>query len=403
MLHWNVFSAAPHRMMFFGGFVQIMLSLMFWWFELIYRYFLGSTLPTVIPSTWAHAFLLLFCTIPFFIFGFLMTTYPRWMNGTIIPVTRYALAFKLLFVGSLLFYLGLFSNLFLLSMDVLIILGGWIAAVYALWEVYTHAHARDKHYEKVLNLSLFSAMLSISSYLGWLFTKNDYLLLFTLKAAIWLFLVPMLFTVCHRMLPFFSSSTLTNYHTVQPSWSLAAMGICSVGHFSIELFNQLAWLWLFDLPFLAIAIYHAVIWQFWRSFPVKLLAVLYIAFLWLSIALVLYTAQSLWLLLTGELLLGKAPLHALTIGFMSSLLVGMVSRVSLGHSGRVLLADQWTWYCFLGVSGIAVLRILAEIAVFNQLISLNIIAASVWLIVFGAWTWHYLPFTILPRVDGKTG
>lgn len=403
MLQWKVFSAAPHRMMFFGGLVQIMLTLMFWFIELLYRYAFSTTLPSVIPNTWAHAFLLMFATIPFFIFGFLMTTYPRWMGGEIIPLKNYSFAFKLLFSGSLLFYLGLFTHKGLLMFAVALLLAGWIVAVHALWTVYMNAPSKNKKYEKVLNVSLFIAILSIISYLLWIPTQLDFLLRLTLKAGIWLFLVPILFAVCHRMLPFFSTSALVNYPVRQPIWSLPVMSVLTTGHFLLEISAQNGWLWLVDLPLLGVAAYHSVIWQFWRSLPVRLLAVLHLAFLWLSIALALYSVQSLVYLFTGQIWLGKAPLHALSIGFMVSLLVGMASRVSLGHSGRALIADDLTWFCFWGVSGIALLRILAEVAFLNQLISLNIIAALLWLAVFGAWTWRYLPFTVLPRADGREG
>jgi uncharacterized protein involved in response to NO len=403
MLQWKVFSAAPHRMMFFGGLLQVIFALSFWFIELVCRYVFSTTLPTVIFSTWAHAFLLLFATIPFFIFGFLMTTYPRWMGGEIIPTKIYSRAFQLLFAGSLLFYLGLFTHKGLLMLAVAFLLAGWIVAVYALWTVYVNAPSQNKKYEKVLNISLLIAILSIFSYLLWIPTQIDWLLLFTLKAGIWLFLVPILFAVCHRMLPFFSSSALANYPVRQPAWSLPVVSVLTTGHFLLEMLGQFGWLWLVDLPLFAVAAYHSVIWQFWRSFPVRLLAVLHLAFLWFSVALALYSVQSLLYLFTGEIWLGKAPLHALSIGFMTSLLVGMVSRVSLGHSGRALVADDLTWFCFWGVSGIAVLRILAEITFLNQLISLNLLAALLWLKVFGVWTWRYLPFMVLPRVDGREG
>jgi uncharacterized protein involved in response to NO len=389
--------------MFFGGFIQLLLTLIFWLVELIHRHYLGETLPTVIPSTWAHAFLLMYTTVPFFIFGFLMTTYPRWMGGEIVPVGRYSRAFLLLFTGSLLYYPALFIHINTLIIAVCLILAGWLSAVYALWQVYAHAPARNKRYEKVLNVALFSAILSIVAYLVWMFTHADFLMLFVLKAGIWLFLMPLLFTVCHRMLPFFSTSSLVNYSVRQPVWSLPVMSILTTGHFILEFSGQYNLLWLVDLPLLVFAVYHAIIWQFWRSVPIKLLAVLHIAFLWFGIAMALYTIQSFMLFVTGELWLGKAPLHALTIGFMTSLLVGMASRVSLGHSGRMLIADTWTWRCFLGISAIAIVRILAEFPSFNQFFAMNVLAAMLWFGVLGAWVWRYLPFTVLPRVDGRLG
>ena len=39
-------------------------------------------------------------------------------------------------------------------------------------------------------------------------------------------------------------------------------------------------------------------------------------------------------------LLGQAPLHALTLGFFASMLLGMAARVTMGHSGRPVAAGK---------------------------------------------------------------
>ena len=84
---WQIFSAAPHRLMFFGGFAQIVLSLLWWSIELAGRYTAWwQPLPSSIFSAWIHAFLLICGTLPFFIFGFLLTTFPRWLKQA--PIKR---------------------------------------------------------------------------------------------------------------------------------------------------------------------------------------------------------------------------------------------------------------------------------------------------------------------------
>jgi uncharacterized protein involved in response to NO len=87
---------------------------------------------------------------------------------------------------------------------------------------------------------------------------------------------------------------------------------------------------------------------------------LHIAFLWLGLGMALYTVQSLALLVTGVDYLGRAPLHALGIGFFTGMVVAMASRVTLGHSGRALEANDLTWYVLFGVNIAAMLRIVAN-------------------------------------------
>ena len=69
---WKVFSAAPHRMMFFAGAVQLVLTLLFWGVELLGLYTaLWPPLHITIAPVWVHGFLMLYGLFPFFIFGFL--------------------------------------------------------------------------------------------------------------------------------------------------------------------------------------------------------------------------------------------------------------------------------------------------------------------------------------------
>jgi uncharacterized protein involved in response to NO len=129
---------------------------------------------------------------------------------------------------------------------------------------------------------------------------------------------------------------------------------------------------------------------------------LHIAFLWLGIGMTLYSVQSLLLLATGTDFLGRAPLHALGIGFFAGMIAAMASRVTLGHSGRSLIADRLTWAVLLGINVTALVRIAAELFSAHAAV-LNIAAALAWLIAFTPWVLHYAPMYLRPRVDRKPG
>jgi uncharacterized protein involved in response to NO len=208
--------------------------------------------------------------------------------------------------------------------------------------------------------------------------------------------------LCHRMLPFFSSAVIPNYRVVRPLWVLHLLLACYAGHGILEAAGLPQWTWIFDLPAALAAGGLSVAWQLRKCLAVRLLAVLHIAFAWLGVSLALHAAHSL-LLLTGSGSLGLAPLHALTLGFFASAVVGMVTRVTLGHSGRPLNADNATWLIFWGMQGVAVLRIVAEFVQLPGLASLSFLAALGWLIVFGAWYAKFAPTYLKPRPDGRPG
>ena len=104
-----------------------------------------------------------------------------------------------------------------------------------------------------------------------------------------------------------------------------------------------------DLPLVALSGW--LLWSWWpRGNPMPpLLRVLFLGFAWLPVAFSLYCAQSLLYAATGEFVLGRAPAHALFIGFFGSLLVAMVTRVTQGHSGRPLVLGPVAGFAFLVV------------------------------------------------------
>ena len=122
---------------------------------------------------------------------------------------------------------------------------------------------------------------------------------------------------------------------------------------------------------------------------------------WLPMAFALYTSQSLGYLVTGVYSLGRAPAHALFIGFFGSVLVAMVTRVTQGHSGRPMRMPGIAWLAFGGIQLVTVMRVLAELS--SDPLPWHALAAFGWVLVLGPWAvrlgWIYLQ----PRADGKPG
>jgi NnrS protein len=78
--------------------------------------------------------------------------------------------------------------------------------------------------------------------------------------------------------------------------------------------------------------------------------------------MLLYAVQGLVLFTSGgtSWVLGLAPLHALGIGYFAGMVLAMASRVTLGHSGRPLVMDEFTWRIFLGFQFAALFRVLPD-------------------------------------------
>ncbi len=393
-------------MMFFGGAIQLILTIAFWAFELTGRHTELWTEPHLtIPATWVHAYLMLYGIFPFFTLGFLMTTYPKWMNGEALPGRSYMPAFFLLSLGVLLFYSGIFFLKGLAIAGIIIHLLGWTLASLALLKVYNTAEGESKQHPFHLNIALAFGLAGEAFYLIFIATENVFFYRLGLIAGFWLYLIPLLFIVCHRMLPFFSSRVIEGYTQHRPKWSLPLLWLGLVGHAALELLEMERFLFIPDLLLLVIAGYHTWLWGFLKSMKVRLLAVLHISLLWLAIGIALYTLKSLWLFTTGESILGRGPFHLLAIGFITGMVVAMGTRVTLGHSGRELEMDLYSWFCFLGIQLAALLRLLAEFVWPSAIlpVTLNVIATLFWLAALIPWSIRYGLIYLKPRVDGQPG
>ncbi len=405
MLHWKTFTAAPHRMMMFAGSLQLVLALLFWTAELLARYRGHSSLSITLPVSQAHGYLMLYGIFPYFVFGFLMTTYPRWMNGPLVAQSRYVASFLLMGAGSVLFYLGLFTHNVFVTAAVLLQFTGWSLGLRELYRVFRAAPAAEKTHERYLNVYLLLGAVGMLIFAFGIRSAHPLWMQSALTLGMWGFLLPLMLTVAHRMLPFFSSTVLKPYTVVQPDWFLPALPMLFAGHVACEVLALWHWRFLFDLPLAAMGLYLSVRWALLRSFEVRLLAILHLAFLWFGLGMALFAIDSLLLWCDCGLTLGRAPLHALGIGLIAGMTLAMASRVSLGHSGRPLVADSLVWLCCWGIHLSALVRIAADIPLTMQLFGLPtvLLAALIWLASVVPWTLRFAPIYLRPRVDGREG
>ncbi len=123
----KVFTAAPHRVMFFGGALQVVAVMVWWLLDMAGRFGVAGhpIVWSILPNA-AHIYLMVFGLFPSFIFGFVMTTFPRWMGGREISASYYVTTFILMLLGNVLFYTGLVTQQCVLLLAVYSTLAGWL-------------------------------------------------------------------------------------------------------------------------------------------------------------------------------------------------------------------------------------------------------------------------------------
>jgi uncharacterized protein involved in response to NO len=402
---WSVLTAAPHRLAFLCGFGSLLLASAWWAFHLLARYGLApaAALDMQLAPIWAHSFLMLFTVFPTFFLGFLFTTYPRWMNGPLVSRRAYVVTPLLLTGATFAWLIGVHAGLGWQLAAVALALAGLVVALVALLRVLIDAQQVVSH-AIVTSAAFAIGVVSLAGFGYGLSGANDFALHFAVRAALWGFLLPVFFAVCHRMVPFFSQNVVPGYVAWRPTWVLVAVVGLAWLRLLLGTAGVLDALAVVDAALFVLTAACAVRWTSFRARGNPLLWTLYAGFVWLPIAMLLQTIRDASFTLTGEWALGRAPIHALGIGFFAGMLVAMVTRVTMGHSGRPLKMDRVTLACFFGIQAAAVTRVGSEIATAPAAMQWLLLGSMVaWLAAFGAWSARNAPIYLAPRSDGKPG
>lgn len=386
--------------MFFIGASNLLLAMVWWAMWLADARWQMFGLRQPLPyAGWLHAFIMQYQMLPSFIFGFLLTVFPRWMGLPEIDRWRYLPVGLGLFGGQLATLAGSFGFGPGVVVGYWMTLAGWLAGIATLAPLPMRERGSTWHARACL-LGLSMGGLGMLAWGGFLLWGDARLAFASIKLGTFGLLLPVYFSVAHRMFPFFAGNVVPGYVAWRPMWLLAAViGLC-IGHLALELLHAYGWLWLPDLPLLALLL--MALWKWWpRGAAPGLLQVLFLGLAWLPLAIALYAFQSIVYALIGDFLLGRAPAHALFIGFFGSVLVAMVTRVTQGHSGRALVMPAAAWFAFAAIQLVAVLRVFAEVMADGM--AWQAAAAFGWLLAFAPWVLRIGRIYLSPRKDGKPG
>lgn len=391
---------APHRLMFFVGATNLLLAMIWWtmWLAEARWNVFGLRQPPVWAG-WLHAFVMQYQMLPSFIFGFLLTVFPRWMDLPELTRRRYLPVAVGLFGGQLATIAGAFGCAWGIDIGFWLTLAGWLAGLATLGPMLLRERGTTWHARACFTALTLGAA-GLFAWAGFLYGGDARWAFVSIKLGTFGLLLPVYFTVMHRMLPFFAGNAVAGYVVWRPLWLLGAVLALSLAHLVLELAHAYARLWLADVTLLALLLFAS--WKWWpRDRAPKLLFALFIGLAWLPAAIALYAFQSIAYELTGSFLLGRAPAHALFVGFFGSVLIAMVTRVTQGHSGRKLEMPKAAWFAFLAIQGVALMRLFAEVLPDGA--AWQAVAAAGWLAAFAPWVARIGRIYLSQRVDGKPG
>lgn len=136
-------------------------------------------------------------------------------------------------------------------------------------------------------------------------------------------------------------------------------------------------------------------WKPWLTVKVPLLWILHVGHLWIPVGLLLLVAVQIgWLP-------ASAAVHAFGIGATGGLIIGMITRTALGHTGRLLVAGRLETAAYVLITGAALARVLTVVVLPPGAVGGIHLTAGLWVLGFALYLYRYMPFLTRPRADGR--
>jgi uncharacterized protein involved in response to NO len=351
----------PYRPFFLLGAVYAFVSVALWfvWSDAFWR---GAPLPVawVLPPQRAHALALLWGVFTPYVVGFLLTAFVRWVEAEPPPrrlVGAWAAVIAvcpiLCVYGSLrssvAVRVGLFAEAFAL-----------VTVLAFLTRALLVGRTQTRVQPAVVLVALSAGVIALG--LGGVgaaaLDSQDYRV--SILVGLYAFLFLLVASVGRRLFPFFTASFLG----ASPPRPAPGLLLLFVGLLGLRLIlevrpphaPQLGGAPWVDLGLLCLL--AAEFRRFrssreaWRN---PMLVVLYVGWTWLLVAFGLSAAHGF--LGYASPLLELPVLHALTIGGLGTLVLGVSTRVSLGHAGRPIVADGWIRLAFVLIQLAALTRV----------------------------------------------
>ncbi|MBE9538655.1 MAG: NnrS family protein [Proteobacteria bacterium] len=241
------------------------------------------------------------------------------------------------------------------------------------------------------------AVLNTTSYA----TADDFILSTRLHySAVWLITI-IITIVGGRVTPLFTANRLGLKKRPLPDWlEYSAIG-------SVALVAGLLAIWpmplitdqlqVLCLLAFCIHLYRLAHWQGWKTGSVPLLWSMHLSYLCIPLALL------------GIAIVGDNPvavkniMHLLAIGTIGGMILAMMSRVSLGHTGRAMELSGGVATAFALIFIAAIVR--AILPIIDPVLTHWSwrISAALWIVAFAVFVFRYYPVLTKPRVDGKPG
>ncbi len=201
-----------------------------------------------------------------------------------------------------------------------------------------------------------------------------------------------------RVMPFFTERGLPGVTVVRRKWIEQTATPLIAFWLLLELIAPHS-IWG-AVPAFAAATVHGIRLSGWSSVRIwrePMLWMIHMAYGWLVAGFILQGITDL------GLMQASLALHAWTVGTIGMFTLGLMARVSLGHTGRAIAARPAMVAGFVALALAAVLRVIVPLLFPAITEMVLLMAATGWIVAFVLFIRVYAPYLVRPRADGRNG
>lgn len=211
-------------------------------------------------------------------------------------------------------------------------------------------------------------------------------------------IVMMVCVMAGRVIPAFTMSVTPGLKIVAKIWiERVTLGATGLG-LALWVFAPASWVGFIVLAMASVLHVRRMLnWRPMVTVKRPILWILHAAYAWIPVGLgLLALAQLGWVAVS-------AGVHALAVGAIGGLIIGMITRTARGHTGRPLQASAPEVLAYALVMTAALLRVLLPLVAPSLYVVALVGAAVAWSTGFVIYLWIFTPWLMRTRLDGKDG
>lgn len=201
-----------------------------------------------------------------------------------------------------------------------------------------------------------------------------------------------------RVIPMFTANGTRTEKVLPLAWleiaALVSVILCVPAATGVLNLPPQATAWLFFIAALTNAI-RVFRWRIWVTFRVPLVWSLHLSYWAIVLGLLLFGISQI-----SSLVSTSQAIHTITVGGMGGMILAMIARVSLGHTGR-MIETNWVMAAAFLLINLALLTRVFGSYIFDDYLHVLVAASLLWGLAYAIFLWRYVPILSQPRADNR--